>query len=186
MKWLIAAMLVAPHQTDTADENEGLPLDATETIEFTTDEVTWMSVDVSPDGHSVVFDLLGDLYTLPITGGEATRIFGDMSFESQPKYSPDGETIAFLSDRSGVENLWLIDADGQNPRPVSKDKTTKARPQLMASPSWTPDGDYLLVSKSRPPDRTFGLFMFHRDGGTGVRIGPAPAKPEPPQPGQPV
>ncbi len=187
MKWLIAALLLAPQSAgeNGAESEDVLPLEATQTIEFTTDEVTWMSVDLSPDGTTIVFDLLGDLYTLPLTGGEATRIFGDMSFESQPKFSPNGKTIAFLSDRSGVENLWLIDADGQNPRPVSQDKTTKARPQLMASPSWTPDGDYLLVSKSRPPDRTFGLFMFHKDGGTGVRVGPAPPKPEPPQPGQP-
>ena len=111
MKCLIAsaaaAMLLAPQQTDTPEENEALPLEATGTIEFTTDEVTWMSLDVSPDGSTVVFDLLGDLYTLPITGGEATRIFGDMSFESQPTFSPDGETIAFLSDRSGrVRSSW--------------------------------------------------------------------------------
>lgn len=187
MKWLIAAaaLVLAPQSTETPEENETLPLEATATIEFTTDEVTWMSLDVSPDGRTVVFDLLGDLYTLPMTGGEATRIIGDMSFESQPTFSPDGKTIAFLSDRSGVENLWLIDADGQNPRPVSKDKPTKSRPQLMASPSWTPDGDYLLVSKARPPERTFGLFMYHRDGGTGVRVGPAPPKPETPKPGQP-
>ena len=187
MKWLIAAaaLVLATQSTETPEDNEALPLEATATIEFTTDEVTWMSLDVSPDGGTVVFDLLGDLYTLPIAGGEATRIIGDMSFESQPTFSPDGKTIAFLSDRSGVENLWLADADGQNPRPVSKDKPTKSRPQLMASPSWTPDGDYLLVSKARPPERTFGLFMYHRDGGTGVRVGPAPPKPEPPQPGQP-
>ena len=50
----------------------------------------------------------------------------------------------------------------------------------MVSPAWTPDGQYIVVSKSRPPEPgTFGLFMYHRDGGTGVRIGPAP----PPQPG---
>lgn len=185
MKWLIAALLIATPQDDEAAPEDGLPLEATETIEFTTDEVTWMSVDVSPDGTTLVFDLLGDLYTLPATGGEATRIVGGMSFESQPKFSPTGDTIAFLSDRSGVENLWLVDLDGQNPRPVTEDEPTKARPQLMASPSWTPDGDYLLVSKMRPPERTFGLFMVHRDGGTGVRVGPEPPSPEPPSPGQP-
>ena len=137
-------------------------------------------MDVSPDGRTILFDLLGDLYTMPIGGGEATRIMGGLSFESQPTWSPDGKTIAFLTDRTGVENLWIADADGSNPRAVSKDGRTNDRPQIMVSPAWTPDGHYIVVSKSRPPEPgTFWLFMYHRDGGTGVRVGPAP----PPQPG---
>jgi Tol biopolymer transport system component/imidazolonepropionase-like amidohydrolase len=178
-------LLLAPargqeRQDDTQKPAENLVLKTAETIEFTTDEVTWMQVDVSPDGRTILFDLLGDLYTLPIGGGEATRIMGGLSFESQPTWSPDGKTIAFLTDRTGVENLWIADADGSNPRAVSKDGRTNDRPQIMVSPAWTPDGNYLVVSKSRPPDPgTFWLFMYHRDGGTGVRVGAAP----PPQPG---
>lgn len=165
---------------DEAKAAEGFTLKTAETIEFSTDEVTWMQVDVSPDGQTVVFDLLGDLYTMPIAGGEATRIIGGLSFESQPTWSPDGKTIAFLTDRTGVENLWIADAGGGNPRAISKDTKTNDRPQIMVSPAWTPDGQFIVVSKSRPPDPgTFGLFMYHRDGGTGVRVGPAP----PPQPG---
>jgi Tol biopolymer transport system component/imidazolonepropionase-like amidohydrolase len=162
----------------TAPESS-LVLETEQTIEFDTDEVTWMSVDVSPDGRTVLFDLLGDLYTLPIEGGTATRIVGGLSFESQPTWSPDGKTIAFLTDRTGVENLWIADANGANPRAVSRDRRTDDRPQIMVSPAWTPDGQYLVVSKSRPPDPgTFWLFMYHRDGGNGVRVGPPP----PPQP----
>ncbi|MBL8140951.1 MAG: PD40 domain-containing protein, partial [Acidobacteria bacterium] len=158
---------------------DALVLPTERTITFTTDEVTWMSVDVSSDGRTVVFDVLGDLYTMPIAGGEATRIVGGLSFESQPTFSPDGKTIAFLSDRTGVENLWIADADGKNPRAITKDRKTNDRPQIMLSPAWTPDGEYLIVSKSRPPEPgTFGLFMYHRSGGTGVRVGSAP----PPQP----
>jgi len=171
----------APEET----KPEGLPLDVAEVLEFEVEEGTWLSLDVSPDGKTLVFDLLGDIYTLPVAGGEATRIVGGMSFESQPRFSPDGRTIALLSDRSGVENLWLVDADGSNPCAVSKDKETKSRPQLMASPSWTSDGEYILVSKSRPPERTYGLFLYHRDGGAGTRVGPPPPKDEPPNPGQP-
>lgn len=159
---------------------EGFTLKTAETIEFTTDEVTWPSLDVSPDGRTILFDVLGDLYTLPIDGGPATRIMDGLSFESQPAYSPDGKSIAFLSDRTGVENLWIADADGSNPRAVSKDQKTNDRPQIMVSPTWTPDSQYIIVSKSRPPDPgTFWLFMYHRDGGSGVRIGAPP----PPQPG---
>ena len=168
-------------QQDKPEEKkeEALILKTDSTIEFTTDEVTWPSLDVSPDGKTIVFDLLGDLYTMPVDGGEATRIVGGLSFESQPTFSPDGKTIAFLSDRSGVENLWIANADGSNPKAVSKDGKTSDRPQIMTSPAWTPDGQFIVVSKSRPPDPgTFWLFMYHKDGGTGVRIGPPP----PPQP----
>ena len=168
----------APQQ-DTVKPADGFTLKTADTITFDTDEVTWMQVDVSPDGQTILFDLLGDLYTMPIAGGQARRIIGGLSFESQPTWSPDNKTIAFLTDRSGVENLWIADADGSNPRAVSKDGRTNDRPQIMVSPAWTPDGNYIVVSKSRPPEPgTFGLFMYHRDGGTGVRIGPAP----PPQP----
>jgi len=157
----------------------GLILEKSETIEFTTDEGTWMSLDVSPDGKAIAFDLLGDLYTLPIDGGTATRIAGGMSFESQPKFSPDGKTVAFLSDRSGVENVWIANADGSNPRAVTKDRPTQDRPEYMLSPSWTADGQYVLVSKSRPPEPTFGVFLYDKDGGTGIRIGSAPPPQQP-------
>lgn len=161
---------------------EGLVLKTAETIDFETDEVTWMSLDVSPDGQTIVFELLGDIYTMLIAGGQATRIIGGLSFDSQPTFSPDGRTIAFLSDRTGVENLWLADANGANPRAVSKDSKTNDRPQLMVSPAWTPDGEYLVVSRSRPPEPgTFSLRMYHRDGGGGVFVGPPP--PTPPAPG---
>jgi imidazolonepropionase-like amidohydrolase/Tol biopolymer transport system component len=153
-----------------------LVLQTAETLEFDTDEVTWMSLDVSPDGRTVVFELLGDLYTMPVEGGAATRIMGGLSFESQPTYSPDGSTVAFLSDRTGVENLWIANADGTNPRPVTRDRTTGDRPQIMASPAWTPDGEYLVVSKSRPPQGTFTLVMYHRDGSSGIPIAQPPAE----------
>src|SRR5262245_28390140 len=189
---LVASWAASPSEKqDSADDKgekaapAGLILEKAETIEFTTDEGTWMSLDVSPDGKTIAFDLLGDLYTLPIDGGTATRIAGGMSFESQPKFSPDGKTIAFLSDRSGVENLWVANADGSNPRAVTKDKPTQDRPEYMLSPSWTADGQYLLVSKSRPPEQTFGVFLYDKDGGTGIRIGSAPPPPAPPGEGGP-
>src|SRR5262249_51855792 len=121
---------------DDKKKPEELPLKTTEKIEFVTDEGTWMSLDVSPDGTTIVFDLLGDIYTMPIGGGEAKRIIGGLSFESQPRFSPDGKKIVFISDRSGAENLWICDADGTNPKALSK-----GRNQMFLSPSWTRDGD---------------------------------------------
>ncbi len=176
---LAAAPASGQDEDADAAEEKGLPLAASETLSFTVTEGTWMSLDISPDGQTIVFDLLGDLYTLPISGGEATRIVGGLSFESQPVFSPDGSEIAFLSDRSGVENLWIAKADGSEPRAVTEDGPTRDRPQLMVSPSWVEDGEYLLVSRARPPDRTAGVFLVHRDGGSGVRLGAAPPEPTP-------
>lgn len=153
---------------------ETLPLKVDNVIKFTTDEGTWMSLDVSPDGQWIIFDLLGDIYTLPVAGGEAKRIIGGMSFESQPVFSPDGKSIVFLSDRSGTENVWVAKADGSEPKAITKDKKT-----MYVSPSWTADGNYIIVSKSDQSIGTFHAYMYHKDGGSGLSIGPPP----PPLPG---
>jgi Tol biopolymer transport system component/imidazolonepropionase-like amidohydrolase len=160
-------------------KEEELPLKTDKKIEFTTDEGTWMSLDVSSDGSTILFDLVGDIYTVPIAGGEAKRIMGGLSFESQPKFSPDGKKIVFISDRSGAENLWIADADGSNPKALTKGRNTS-----YLSPSWTPDGNYVIASKSTEGLGTFSLWMFHKDGGNGIHVG----EPDPPpaqNPGQP-
>src|SRR5581483_10405058 len=164
-------------------KEEGLPLKATEKIEFTTDEGTWMSLDVSPDGKTIVFDLLGDIYTVAITGGEARRIVGGISFDSQPKFSPDGAKIVFLSDRSDAENVWVADADGTNPKAI-----TKGRNQSFASPAWTADGQYIIASKSGDAIGTYAIWIYNKDGGAGMQVGPPDPPPTPPgseEPGRP-
>ena len=98
------------------DEKKGLSLKPTRKIEFTTDEGTWLSLDASPDGKIIVFELLGDIYTQPIEGGTAKLIDGGMAFDSQPKFSPDGKWIAFISDREGSENIWVMHPDGSGIR----------------------------------------------------------------------
>src|SRR5580704_5395882 len=157
-------------------KEEELPLKTAETIEFNTSEGTWMSLDVSPDGTMIVFDLLGDIYTVPVAGGEAKRIVGGMSFESQPKFSPDGKMIAFLSDRGGAENVWIASAEGTNPKAL-----TTGRNQSFCSPSWPADGQYTIASRAEGRIGAFSLWMYDKNGGTGIRIGPAP--PPTPAPG---
>jgi Tol biopolymer transport system component len=121
-----------------------LPLEPQRRLEFTADEGTWMSLDVAPDGRTIVFDLLGDLYRLPITGGEAQPLTRGMAFDSQPRYSPDGRSIVFISDRGGNEGIWLADADGKAPRELtSADAAT-----VFASPEWTPDGTGIVVTET--------------------------------------
>src|SRR5688572_12353228 len=97
-----------------------LPLIAERRLTFTAEEGTWISLDVSPDGKTIVFDLLGDLYTLPIGGGAATRLTSGLPFDAQPRWSPDGRQIVFTSDRSGAENVWVVDADGGRPRAITR------------------------------------------------------------------
>ena len=153
---------------------EELPLKPAGSVKFTTNEGTWMSLDVSPDGKTILFDLLGDIYTLPVSGGEAKKIIGGMSLESQPVFSPDGKSIVFLSDRSGSENVWIAKSDGTEPKAITKGPKT-----MYVSPSWTADGNYIIVSKSEQSIGTFHPYIYHKDGGTGVSVGPAP----PPLPG---
>ena len=101
---------------------QDLPLEPTRRLRLTTDEGTWMSLDVSPDGETIVFDLLGDLYTVSIEGGQASRITEGMAFDAQPRYSPDGRSIVFVSDRNGSDNVWIANADGTNPRKLTSDE----------------------------------------------------------------
>ena len=78
-------------------------------IELSVTEGTWMNLDVSPDGQHIAFDLLGDIYQIPITGGEATPLLSGHAWEIQPQYSPDGRFLAFTSDRNGADNIWVMD-----------------------------------------------------------------------------
>ncbi len=143
-------------------EDKGLPLEASRVVTITTDEGTWMSVDVHPSGQKIIFDLLGDLYELPIQGGKATRITEGLAFDSQPKYNHDGNSILFLSDRSGGNNVWVIDRNEKDTLQVTKGNTSK-----MQSADWSPDGDYIAVSKGT---RNFKLHLYHRDGGEGSQL----------------
>ena len=154
------------------EEKKALPLKSDRKIEFTTDEGTWLSLDVSPDGKTIVFELLGDLYTLPIEGGQAKLISGGMAFDSQPKFSPDGKWIAFLSDREGSDNVWIIHPNGTGVKQVSKDPGSD-----FVSPAWAPDGKYIFVSKAAAGIAAYELWMYHVDGGSGIQI--TKAKPTP-------
>ena len=143
-----------------------LPLEPAREIKFTTNESSWMSLDVSPDGKTIVFDLLGDLYTLPITGGKATPLTSGMSFDTHPRFSPDGKSVAYISDASGAENLWIITVADTAKEQVSKGKTN-----MLQSADWTPDGQYLVTSKGGV--RRLGLpklWLFHREGGAGIKL----------------
>jgi Tol biopolymer transport system component/predicted amidohydrolase len=147
---------VRPRQTP----GQTLPLKPTRRIAFDTDEGTWMSVDLAPDGKTLVFDLLGDLYTLDANGGRARQITRGMGFDTQPVFSPDGGWVAFVSDRSGAENIWVARPDGSEARQMSfVDDDT-----VLVSPEWSVDGRSLFVSRFRYSLDGYELWRYDLKG----------------------
>ncbi|HMA23823.1 MAG TPA: amidohydrolase family protein [Gemmatimonadaceae bacterium] len=143
-----------------------LPLKTARTHTFTTSKGTWISLDVSPDGQTLVFDMLGDLYTMPIGGGKATALTTGLPYDAQPRFSPDGKRIVFVSDRSGGDNLWMMTLDKKDTVQL-----TKGNDNLYLSPTFTPDGKYVVASKSGGPlGGSAKLWMYHVDGGNGVPL----------------
>ncbi len=148
-----------------AAKKKDLPLPVGRTIDLDTDEGTWLSTDVSPDGKSIIFDMLGDIYTIPFAGGAATPITTGMSMDGQPRYSPDGKWVIFTSDRDGAENIWILNLETKETRQISKlkDKT-------IQSPEWTPDGKYIVATIGDIIFKPGKLWLFHIDGGTGIQL----------------
>src|SRR5687767_304794 len=138
---------------------EGLPLKPTRTATFTTRVGHWMSVDISPDGQTLVFDLLGDLYTMPSSGGKAMPLTRGMAFDGQPRFSTDGKRVVFVSDRDGGCNLWTIAVDKSDTTQVTRGKTT-----TYYSPDYTPDGKYIVATRDTK------LWIYHVDGGSGQQL----------------
>ncbi|MBB1280505.1 amidohydrolase family protein [Pseudoalteromonas sp. SR41-1] len=146
------------------DSPKGQFVDAAISVE----QGTWMNIDVSPDGKTVVFDLLGDIYTMPMSGGTATKLTSDIAWQMQPRFSPSGKSIAFTSDQGGGDNIWIMDLNGENQHAVT-DETFR----LLNSPAWSPDGDYLVARKHFTASRSLGageVWLYHKAGGKGVQL----------------
>jgi len=122
-----------------------------DTLDFVATEGTWISVDVHPSGDRLVFDLLGDLYTLPIDGGDAVCVSSGLPYEIQPRFSPDGERILFTSDRGGGDNLWVMNGDGSQ-----RSQITKESYRLFNNGVWHPSGDYVVAKKHFTSRRSMG------------------------------
>ncbi len=136
--------------------------------QFSTDEGTWMNLDVSPDGKTIVFDLMGDIYSMPITGGKATALRTGIPFEVQPHFSPNGKKIAFTSDAGGGDNIWVMNIDGSDAEQVTKEKF-----RLLNNSYWMPNGNYLVARKHFTSGRSLGageIWQYHITGGSGIQL----------------
>lgn len=163
---LICSMVIAQDNNDEWDVNTHMG-DYHE-LSFTTDEGTWMNLDVSPDGREIVFDLLGNIYILPIEGGEATVLRESLAYEIQPRFSPDGNYISFTSDAGGGDNIWVMKRDGSDAKQITGEDF-----RLLNNAFWTPDSNYLIARKHFTSTRSLGageLWMYHRTGGSGVQL----------------
>ena len=143
-----------------------LPLKAEREARFTVDKATWLSLDVAPSGDRLALEILGDLYLLPIEGGTATAITQGMGYDVQPRFSPDGKRIAFVSDRDGAIGLWTLALDGGEPQKLA----SPGERGDFASPEWSPDGQHIIVSKTSFGLGAYELWAYHIDGGKGVQI----------------
>ena len=166
----VAAPAAAQDQDDSSDqngpENENLPLPVDRTVPIDMTEGSWISLDVSPDGSTIVFDFLGDLFTVPLEGGDATQITNGMAFDAQPRFSPDGTRIVYTSDYDGGQNIWIMAVDGSDTTQISTGSSNRAE-----SPDWMPGGEYVIASLgSFRGGGLPNLKMFHIDGGSGAEL----------------
>ncbi|NNL89974.1 MAG: amidohydrolase family protein [Marinicaulis sp.] len=187
---ICAALIAAPFAAFAEDDDEkkwdvnNPGYGETREVAINVDEGTWMNVDVSPDGRTIAFDLLGDIYTMPIAGGAATRIAEGMNYDMQPRFSPDGSKIAFTSDRSGGNNIWVMNRDGSEPRQITKEKF-----RLLNNPTWSPSGEYIAARKHFTTQRSLGvgeIWMYHINGGGGVKLVKRPSEAHQKELGEPM
>jgi len=155
---------------DKKKEEKGLPLEPDRKLQYDAKEGSWMSLDVSPDGTKIVFDLLGDLYLIPIVGGKAEALTQGMPLDMQPRFSPDGKKIVFVSDKSGSDNVWILDLEKDKQDKEYMKALTEETDAYYQTPEWTPDGKYIVASKTTGLFTTVKLWMYHIDGGKGVQL----------------
>ena len=144
------------------------PLGEYKEISFTVNEGTWMNLDLSPDNQTIVFDMMGDIYSIPVIGGKATPLRTGLAYEVQPLFSPDGSKILFTSDAGGGDNIWVMNTDGSDAKQITQEDF-----RLLNNAAWMPDGQYFVARKHFTSTRSLGageIWMYHISGGSGIQL----------------
>jgi imidazolonepropionase-like amidohydrolase/Tol biopolymer transport system component len=183
----IATGAVAQNKTEDAEDAKWdvtNPPGEKRSIKIDVTEGTWMSLDVSPDGKTLAFDMLGDIYTVPTTGGTAKNIASGFAWEFQPRFSPDGSRLAFTSDRAGGDNIWTMAVDGSDMQQVTDESF-----RLLNNPTWHPSGDFIAARKHYTTSRSAGvgeIWLYSTEGGSGVQLVERPSEAHQKELGEPM
>ncbi|MEE9568947.1 MAG: hypothetical protein V3W37_06125, partial [Candidatus Binatia bacterium] len=111
-----------------------VPVAAARTFEFETTEVTAADVTLSPDGHWLIFTLLGHLFRLPVGGGTAEQLTFGPYYDTDPVFSLDGTRVAFVSDRDSSQgNIFVLEL-------VTGQITQITWEPWAGRPAWSPEG----------------------------------------------
>jgi tricorn protease len=120
---------------------------------------------ISPDRAEIAFVSGGDIWTVPASGGEARLLVSHPASESRPLYAPDGRTLAFVSDRTGGGDIYLVDLATGLPRQLTFDDG------LERLDGWSRDGTWIYFSStSRDIAGMNDLFRVRAVGGTPMTV----------------
>ena len=137
-----AAAMEGPRQECTADRNP---------VRFTTQEITGVDLDLSPDGTQIVFSMLGDVYAVPAEGGTATMLTSGPAWDVRPVWSPDGRRIAFISDRNGSDQVFVMAPDGAGKVTQVTSGNAGGLEGLIQAAEWMPDSRAVVARSVRYP-----------------------------------
>lgn len=170
---IFTALACALAPSGLADSPAAAPPSPSRTVSLDLSEGTWMSLDVSPDGERILFDLLNDIYVMPASGGTAVAVHDGAAAQRSPQFSPDGQSMVYLSDESGADNIWISSLDGSGTQQITHE--THA---MIAGPAWSADGNAIAAVKTYSDIfrvRNSEIHLYSLDGSSDEIIVPPPA-----------